>query len=183
MIIWSNMGRPLDLVGNRRFVDMGISRLLTVAEAWDFRRQRRHRTVTLNLLEEALELKRQTHKREPDVVLWRGKHDVYNPSSLLETLGTIFAKRASRLLGITEFGLHATPKFSFCVWLAVSNRLSTGERMLQRNSGALGTCILCNNALESRDHLFFSCVFCSEVWAAVAKNIYKEKYSTDWHSF
>jgi len=105
-----------------------------------------------------------------------------SPSSLLETLGTIFAKRASRLLGITEFGLHATPKFSFCVWLAVSNRLSTGDRMLQRNSGALGTCILCNNALESRDHLFFSCVFCSEVWAAVAKNIYKEKYSTDWHS-
>ncbi|XP_010418704.1 PREDICTED: carnosine N-methyltransferase-like [Camelina sativa] len=36
--------------------------------------------------------------------------------------------------------------------------------------------------MESRDHLFFSCHFCSEVWQATAKNIYKTRFSTSWHS-
>ncbi|KAG7572850.1 Reverse transcriptase zinc-binding domain [Arabidopsis suecica] len=180
---WSRMGRMMDVLGNRGCVDMGISRHMSVAEAWDRRRRRRHRTGVLNLMEEALDSTRQTRNSAQDVVLWRGKDDVYKPSfSTKDTWNHIRTTATTVTWHNGVWFPHATPKFSFCVWLAVHNRLSTGDRMLQWNNGALGTCVLCNNAIESRDHLFFSCVFCSEVWSAVAKNIFKANYSTDWHT-
>ncbi|CAL9232954.1 unnamed protein product, partial [Arabidopsis halleri] len=77
---------------------------------------------------------------------------------------------------------HGTPKFSFCVWLAARNRLSTGDRMLQWNRGASVTCSFCNNAPESRDHLFFACSYTSQIWKALAKQLYQARYSTNWYS-
>ncbi|CAL9234465.1 unnamed protein product, partial [Arabidopsis halleri] len=75
---------------------------------------------------------------------------------------------------------HATPKYSFCVWLAAHNRLSTGARMVTWNRGASGTCALCQNHLETREHLFFSCPYGSRVWAALAKGLLKARFTTDW---
>jgi len=68
------------------------------------------------------------------------------------------------------------------MWLAVHNRLSTGDRMLQWNMGVAATCILCNNDLESRNHLFFSCPYAMEVWEPLAATIYNTSYSTDWQT-
>nr|AAT67565.1 hypothetical protein At1G54955 [Arabidopsis thaliana] len=52
--------------------------------------------------------------------------------------------------------------------------------MMKWIGGATGTCVLCDNNIETRDHLFFSCPFVSEIWAVIAKGIFKDKYSTDW---
>ena len=54
--------------------------------------------------------------------------------------------------------------------------------MLRWSNGASGTCVLCNNMVESRNHLFFACVFSSEIWRATAQKVYKRKFTTDWQA-
>jgi len=56
---WSNMGQMVEKVGDRGMIDMGIQRQMTVVEAWDKRRRRRHRAEILNQMEEALENQKQ----------------------------------------------------------------------------------------------------------------------------
>lgn len=41
--------------------------------------------------------------------------------------------------------------------------------------------MLCKNAHESRDHLFFECSFTSKVWAHLVKGILCNDYTKDWH--
>ena len=75
---------------------------------------------------------------------------------------------------------QATPKFRFCTWLALGNRLTTGDRMAAWNVGIDGSCVLCNQHLETRDHLFFSCSYTSMVWRKLVQNLYRAHFSTDW---
>ena len=75
---------------------------------------------------------------------------------------------------------HETPKYSFCVWLAFHDRLATGARVLSWNRDASGICYLCNSCLETRDHLFFSCTFTSEIWDALARGLFKQEFTSDW---
>ncbi|XP_024014022.1 uncharacterized protein LOC112088099 [Eutrema salsugineum] len=53
------------------------------------------------------------------------------------------------------------------------NRIATGDRILQWNANADATCPLCQ-------HLFFACEYSRLVWEPLAKDILKEKYTTDW---
>ncbi|KAJ9536707.1 hypothetical protein OSB04_un000092 [Centaurea solstitialis] len=60
------------------------------------------------------------------------------------------------------------PKHSFCLWLAIQDRLPTQDRMrrwLPDDSNLL--CSLCNQQMDSRDHLFFQCNYSNMVWNAV----------------
>jgi len=75
---------------------------------------------------------------------------------------------------------HATPKFSFCTWLAVQDRLSTGEHMVKWNRGESGLCVFCTNTMETRDHLFFSCNYVSTIWGDVAKKLWKTRFTKEW---
>lgn len=79
---------------------------------------------------------------------------------------------------------YSVPKFAFQSWLAIRNRLSTKDRMVNWSYGlspAPSTrCVLCNNALETRNHLFFSCDFASKIWSAMAKGLLGNNYTTNW---
>lgn len=66
---------------------------------------------------------------------------------------------------------EATPKFSFLTWLAVHNRLSTGDRLLRWNPQAISTCWLCKSATETRDNLFFQCSYSEEVWRGTVRGL------------
>ena len=59
---------------------------------------------------------------------------------------------------------HKITKYAFLPWLVTQNRLATGDRMLAWNIGANLSCVLCQNVMESRDHLFFECSYSGEVW-------------------
>ncbi|CAL9243028.1 unnamed protein product [Arabidopsis halleri] len=52
--------------------------------------------------------------------------------------------------------------------------------MLKWRGGPTGMCVLCQNCIESRNHLFFECDFSSTVWAALAHGLLKSRYTTDW---
>ncbi|KAG7585037.1 Reverse transcriptase zinc-binding domain [Arabidopsis thaliana x Arabidopsis arenosa] len=179
---WSNMGRLIDVAGARGQIDLGISKYKTVAEAWRGLRGRRHRAAIFNDIETALLSKRQCQTEGKDIVLWKGKNDEFRPR--FSTGDTWNHTRTASTEVTWHRGVwfsHSTPKYSFCVWLAALNRLSTGDRMNYWNRGLSAACVLCNNALETRDHLFFTCDFASAVWYDLAKNVYGARYSTNWH--
>ena len=48
------------------------------------------------------------------------------------------------------------------------------------NVGIDGSRVLCNQHLETKDHLFFSCSYTSMVWRKLVQNLYRAHFSTDW---
>ena len=54
------------------------------------------------------------------------------------------------------------PRYSFLTWLAVKNKLSTGDRM--RSWGVQQHCTLCGEPDETRDHLVHSVTLCGIMW-------------------
>ena len=64
---------------------------------------------------------------------------------------------------------HNTPKYAFIAWLAVHNRLATGDRVQRWNPQASASCALCSGQLESRSHIFFECSYSDEVWRGLTQ--------------
>lgn len=56
------------------------------------------------------------------------------------------------------------PKHRFLTWLFVLNRCPTKDRMQSWGLDVDPTCVLCNGAPESRDHLFFNCPYTRVIW-------------------
>ncbi|KAL1194852.1 hypothetical protein V5N11_020068 [Cardamine amara subsp. amara] len=52
--------------------------------------------------------------------------------------------------------------------------------MQQWSSGAHAYCVLCQNNLETRNHIFFSCSFSAEIWDKLVKNLLQQKHSREW---
>lgn len=63
------------------------------------------------------------------------------------------------------------PRHSFHAWLVTLNRLPTRDRLLSSGLTVPATCLLCNQGVESRDHLFFACSFSSELWTHHSRRI------------
>lgn len=169
---WCSLG-PLNLtLGNRGFIDLGIKSNETLADALH-RRRRHHRVEFLNKVED--ELDRYRHRdlgAEKDVTLWRGLENKFR--HIFSNKDTWEQIRSSGPLQPWVNGVwfsNSTPKYSFFTWLATLNRLSTGNRMWAWNGGVNTSCILCNDPWETRDHLFFSCVFSSRIWENLSRQI------------
>ncbi|CAB78214.1 putative protein [Arabidopsis thaliana] len=180
---WSDLGRLIDSAGDRGAIDLGINKHATVVEAWGNRRRRRHRTNFLNRVEERLILSWNSRNQAEDRALWKGKENrfrsIFSTKDTWNHIRTV-SNKVAWYKGV--WFAQAIPKHAFCMWLAVHNRLSTGDRMTLWNMGVDATCILCNKALESRDHLFFSCPFATEIWEPLAKTIYNTCFYTDWQT-
>ncbi|KAF8085117.1 hypothetical protein N665_0680s0016 [Sinapis alba] len=61
------------------------------------------------------------------------------------------------------------PKHRFLTWLFVLNRCPTKDRILSWGLSTDPTCLFCQMAIESRDHLFFRCPFTWRLWCKVAR--------------
>lgn len=73
---------------------------------------------------------------------------------------------------------QGVPRFSFIVWLAVRNRLSTGDRM--RAWGIQQGCVLCGEPDETRDHVFFACPYFFTVWDKLVNRLTGRRRDPDW---
>lgn len=54
------------------------------------------------------------------------------------------------------------------------------DRVSHWNQGADTTCMLCKNASETRDHLFFECSYSSQVWEHLTRGILRNSYTNVW---
>ncbi|KAL0877879.1 hypothetical protein Bca101_027585 [Brassica carinata] len=73
------------------------------------------------------------------------------------------------------------PRHSFLVWLFTLNRCPTRDRLLSWGLQTDSTCLLCNAADESRDHLLFDCSFSWNLWLVVASkcNLQPQRHWAD----
>lgn len=180
---WSDLGQLLERTGDRGLIDLGISRRMTVEEAWTNRRQRRHRNDVYNVIEDALKKSWDTRTETEDKVLWRGKSDVFRTTfSTRDTWHHTRSTSAKVPWHKVIWFSHATPKYSFCSWLAAHGRLTTGDRLIKWANGTATDCIFCQGTLETRDHLFFTCSFTSAIWVDLARGIFKTQYTSHWQS-
>lgn len=74
---------------------------------------------------------------------------------------------------------HHTSKYAFFTWLAILNRLTTGDRMLTWNTSVNPSCVFCNQ-LETRNHLFFSCPYTSAVWTQLMSGLLGSRFTIIW---
>ena len=65
-------------------------------------------------------------------------------------------------------------------WLANLDRLATMDRVVRWNPGVDETCVLCKNAGENRDHLFFECSYSGQIWESLSREIMESSFSSSW---
>ena len=58
----------------------------------------------------------------------------------------------------------AVPKHVFISWMAILNHLPTMDRLASWGMEVRGVCCLCQEEMETRDHLFFGCNFSKTIW-------------------
>ena len=63
---------------------------------------------------------------------------------------------------------------------SLSNRLTTDDRMVMWNQGIDGRCVLCQQQLETRDHLFFRCTYSSPLWSRLMRQLMGTHYTEVW---
>ena len=68
----------------------------------------------------------------------------------------------------------------FMAWIAVLNRLLTGDRILNWNTAATIGCCLCPEPLETCNHLFYKCKFSEEVWKSLTLKLLALQFTNEW---
>lgn len=129
------------------------------------RRRRNHRADHLQSIETALAVQRsRVHAETEDLPMWRYKGDTFKHHFNSKETWNSFEYHSKKSFGVKESGFRIRHlNLHFMLWLAMHNRLSTGERMLSWNTGANSSCLLCHDPLESREHLsiYIGCLACS----------------------
>lgn len=178
---WSSMGRLKDLLGERGFVDMGIPENLTIAEAIQSHRRRNHRVVILNRVEEEIEKVKSKSLQMEDMALWKSNAESYKTSfSSNNTWQLIRKEYVKQGWSKGVWFKYDTPKYSFHVWTVMQDRLSTCDRILKWNPAIDPTCVLCEQEMETRNHLFYSCSYSREVWQKLTKGLLLGRYTEKW---
>ena len=116
-----------------------------------------------------------------DECLWKRENGDFKPGFLTSHTWNIIRTSKPKVewskgIWISE----ATPKFAFITWVAMHNRLATGDKVLRWNPQAITTCWLCKVEPETRDHLLFECPFSEEVWKGVIGNLVSSGTGYSW---
>ena len=75
------------------------------------------------------------------------------------------------------------PKHSFIGCLAIKNRLTTKNRLLQWGIGVDPLCKFCIHQMEDREHLFFQCSFTNRIWKVIMALCLVSDAPVDWNLF
>ena len=157
----ASLGRLIEAAGEIGTQKLGIARAALISDVrsdggWDFRRCRdQHMRNLIQAIE--------THTMEedcisPDVVLWRRNENDYSKRfTTTETWQQIRARRPTVPWRKVVWFQLRVPRFAFITWIAIRNRLSTGDRM--RTWGQVQGCLFCGEPNETKDHLFFACPY------------------------
>ena len=181
---WSQLGVLLNLTGETGCIRLGIPINATVERVVNTYRRRRHRShVLLQIENEIISLQERGLGQQDDRCLWMRENGDFRTGFTTSQTWNLTRAHGPRVLWSKGIWFkEATPKFSFLTWVAVHNRLSTGDRLLKWNPQAISTCWLCNATTETRDHLFFECVFSEEVWKGTIRGLAGQGHSVQWQS-
>lgn len=112
-------------------------------------------------------------------MLWKHDENTYKPHfSSSRTWDQVRVKKNKVVWSKSVWFSQGVPRYSFIVWLAIKDRLSTGVRM--RAWGIQQGCLMCGERDESRDHIFFACPFTFTVWNRLAGRLCGRWINPDW---
>lgn len=101
----------------------------------------------------------------PDLFLWRNSPDSEpGQFNAYRTWETLFLAPATVQWHKIIWCKVRIPKHAFLAWVTILNRLPTRDRLRQWGSTVPASCLLCDSADESRDHLFVACSYSRDVW-------------------
>ncbi|XP_022566691.2 uncharacterized protein LOC111210528 [Brassica napus] len=147
---WSPLGRLIDTTNGRGMINMGIK---------------------IN----------DTMEKNEDVRLWKAGEDNYRADFRSKATWNLICVERVKVDWYKGIWFpYNTPRYSFMTWIAVQNRLPTGERILNWNTAAPTACSLRPEPLEIRNHLFYQCKFSEEVWKNLTAKLLSLRYTTDW---
>lgn len=179
---WLGIGKLIDITGDVGTSHLGVARNARVGDAvrnssWSIRGQRNRFFHDLYDRIQAQRVPLDT--LGSDTVLWKHGDDDYKPCfSSAKTWNQIRTRKDTVLWSKGVWFSQAVPRFSFIVWLAVRNRLSTGDRM--REWGIQQGCVLCGERDETRDHIFFACPYYFTVWDKLTNRLSGARTDPDW---
>lgn len=179
---WSQIGSLIEVTGDRGPMDLGIPINSTVENAIQLYRTKRHRAPNLQLVDkEVMRLKNRGLNDQDDLCLWKRENGDYKEAfSMVQTWNIIRSQNPKVVWFKGVWFSGSTPRFSFLVWIAVQDRLATGDRISRWNPQADVKCWLCQAPLENRDHLFFDCGYSKEVWCSLVKNLAGNRSVYEW---
>ncbi|GJX71997.1 RNA-directed DNA polymerase, eukaryota, reverse transcriptase zinc-binding domain protein [Tanacetum coccineum] len=76
---------------------------------------------------------------------------------------------------------QCNPKHSFILWLTILKRLTTQDRIIKWYPGKHVSCPLCDERLDSHEHLFFECSYSMEIWNTLKKKVSMEDVNNEWN--
>ena len=128
---WMGSGRLIDVTGAIGTTYLGLPRSALVSNAvsgdgWSLRNKRSRRFQSLNtqILAEPLP----DTSRGTDLILWRHKEDGFRDMfPTANTWNQIRPKKAKVDWSKVVWFTQSIPRYSFITWLAVLNRLATGD--------------------------------------------------------
>ncbi|WVZ53294.1 hypothetical protein U9M48_004260 [Paspalum notatum var. saurae] len=98
----------------------------------------------------------------PDSFVWRWTpHGQYTAASAYRScfLGSTLLAGAKVI-----WKARVPPRVKFFAWLAIQDRCWTAERRRRHGLQDTDSCALCDQAVESMEHLLTECSFVKEVW-------------------
>ncbi|XP_013614124.1 PREDICTED: uncharacterized protein LOC106320308 [Brassica oleracea var. oleracea] len=179
------MSRPTqtEVIGDRGIIALGIAENAVMADVLANHRRRRHRVSILNDIEDEIDKLRDGGVSEmDDVQLWRSVEGKF--VNRFSTKKTWLQLRSRHQICSWSRGVwfpQSTPKYSFMLWIAMRNRMQTGDKMQAWNVAINTECVLCHEVQETCSHLFFQCPYSAKVWKSLVKGLLKNEFTTDWN--
>ncbi|KAG5397436.1 hypothetical protein IGI04_019250 [Brassica rapa subsp. trilocularis] len=179
---WLEVGKLLDIAGEQGTRYLGILRTAKACDATENSQWRMvggRTRVFQDLIAKIQERPLPVSDLGPYIVLWKHDQGDYKGFfSASRTWDQLRERREKVDWSIVVWFTQAVPRFSFITWLAIKNRLSTGDRM--RVWGLQQECLLSGEKNETRDHLFFACPYSYTVWIRVTGRLFGTRITPDW---
>lgn len=96
---------------------------------------------------------------------WRWKCTAGGSFSLKSAWNIARYHHANFALASVVWFPNQSPKMACCLLKGLLNRLPTKDRLLRFGLINSHICVLCENDIESRNHLFFKCPYTSYLWS------------------
>ncbi|XP_048613532.1 uncharacterized protein LOC125587323 [Brassica napus] len=182
--LWHPLGRLIEVADEIGTQKLGIAHTALVSEVWNagrwvFRRCRDRQMRNLILAVESHTF--DDDHTGPDIALLkRGTNEYGKSFSTTETWQQIHVHSPTTAWSKVIWFALGVPRFGFISWLAIRNRLSTGDRMCAW--GQTQGCLFCGEPNESRDHLFFACPYTYTLWLEVVGTLLGRPPDPDWET-
>lgn len=178
---WSQIGCLKEVVGDRGIIALGIANDATMADFISNHRRQRHIQSILNDIEDEIDKLRAGGLEDTnDVQLWKwGEGKFVSKFSSKKTWQQLRSGHQTCTWSKGIWFPQSTPKLSFMLWIAMRNRLQTGDKMQAWNVSVNTYCVLCRRVQKTCQHLFFQCPYSSEVWESLVKGLLKDDFTTD----